>query len=158
MGRYKEIIYTIIEILLLIALISLLSHSGFSFFVGTAMAEIMKVIVEFGVLIMTVFGVLIGFLLPTRRHRIFRDTQTHSIKYLVILTLYQVMMLFITGTVGAMDGELISNIPPVLSQIIGMTFSMIAFMMPFNFVKNLFTYLKSVEYRDPRDIIRQLFN
>ena len=157
MTRNKEILYTIAEILLLISLLFLLSKGGLAVFVGSAMAEIMKVIIQFGVFIMTLFGILVGTFLPTRRHRIYRDTQVHSVKYLIILLLYQMMMLFVGSIIGSMDTSLVSRIPPMLSQIVGMTFAMIALMMPFNFVKNLFTYIKSVEFRDPRDIIRQLF-
>lgn len=158
MTKLKRILVIILQILSLMALLLTISHSGFGALFGSQMGEIVKVVIEFGVILMSVMGAIVGIYLPSRRHRLFRDTQIHVMKYISYLGLYQVLMIFITHAAGGLGSDFLSQMPSIITNIIMLTFAMLSFMMPFNYMKSLFTIIKSVEYRDPRDLIRQLFS
>lgn len=146
---------TIMELVLLIMLLETMDMSGIGTLLGAGFAQVAKVIVGFGVSIMSIFGIIFGLYLPTRRHRIFRDTQVHILKYIGVLGLYQILCLFITNAVGATGIQ--ESMGPNLMNVLLMTFSLIALMMPFNFVKSLFGVLKAVEIRDPKTLMRQFY-
>lgn len=134
-----------------------ITHSGFGVLFGSQMANIIKVVIEFGVMLMSVMGAIVGLYLPTKRFRIFRDTQIHTMKYLAYLGLYQVLMVFITQAAGGLGTTFLTQMPSIITNIIMLSFAMLSFMMPFNYMKNLFTQIKAVEYRDPTALFRQLF-
>ena len=154
--KIKRILTTILELAMLIVLLETLDKGGISTFLGNDLTQMVKVVIGFGVTIMGACGIVIGAYLPTRRHRIFRDTQIHLLKYIAILDLFQILAWFMTKettalSVGAGPGS------PIFLHILLMMFSMIAIMMPFNYVKSMFGLLKSVEIRDPRRIMKQFF-
>jgi hypothetical protein len=159
MEKIKRILILILQLLSLFLLVFMLSKGGIAVILGSEMAMITARIIEFGVALMSLAGIAFGLYLPTRRHRIFRDTQIHLFKYMTLLALYQLLCFFITGTFGFMgSASLLTKMPAALTNVLVLTFCLLAFMTPFNYIKQLFTVLKSVEYRDPRSLIRQLFS
>jgi hypothetical protein len=157
MDKIKKIADLIVQLLGLVFLLSYITHGGMANILGAGVIELVKVIVQFGISAIALSGAVVGLYLPTRRHRIFRDTQIHSLKYIGILSGYQLLCMFLTGTIGGLSGELIKEMPGGLTNILIISFVLIAIMMPFNYIKSLFTLVKSVEYRDPRSLIKQLF-
>lgn len=158
MDKIKKIMDLVVQLVGLALLLGYISHGGLAVILGSGMIALVKVIVEFGIAAISLSGALVGLYLPTRRHRIFRDTQIHSLKYLGLLGGYQLLCMFLTGTIGGLSGELISEMPSGLVNVLMVSFVLIAIMMPFNYIKSLFTLVKSVEFRDPRSLIRQLFS
>lgn len=158
MDKVKRILTTIVELVALLLLLETLGKVGMGVLLGEAFAAVAKIIIAFGVSIMSIFGVGLAMYLPTRRHRILRDTQVHVLKYTFVLGLYQILGLFITKSTALLKAGAIAGISPILMNVLMMTFVMIALMMPFNYVKSLFGLLKSVELRDPRKMIKQFFS
>jgi hypothetical protein len=156
MERSNRIVALLFQLLSLVFLMVYMSYGGINLFLGEVMTEMAKVVVQFGIAIITLAGIATGLLINHQKHRIFRDTYYHGLKYIWVLILYQTLMWFLGGAAGSIGGELMQKMPPLLVNIIVLTFSMIAFMMPFNYVKSMFTKLKSVEHRNPKRLIRQL--
>lgn len=157
MSNAKQIIITLFQIISMILLLLYLGDAGLGEILGKEVAEIVKVIIEFGVTTIALSGALFGLYAPTRRHRMFRNTQIHLLKYISVLSMYQVLALFMTGTIGAVGVGLMTQLPPIFMNVLMISFSLIAIMMPFNYIKSLFNELKTVEYRDPRNLIKQMF-
>lgn len=158
MDKLKKILDLVVQLVGLVLLLSYITHGGLAVILGDGMIKLVKIIVEFGIAAINLSGVAVGLYLPTRRHRVFRDTQIHALKYIGLLGGYQLLCMFLTGTIGGLSGELISEMPSGLINVLMVSFVLIAIMMPFNYIKSLFTLVKSVEYRDPRSLIRQLFS
>ena len=158
MDKIKKIMDLIVQLLGLVFLLSYISHGGLAVILGGGMMELVKVIVEFGVAAICLSGAVVGLYLPTRRHRIFRDTQIHTLKYIGLLAGYQLLCMFLTGTIGGLSGDLITEMPSGLINVLMVSFVLIAIMRPFNYIKSLFPLVNSVEYRDPRTLIKQLFS
>lgn len=157
MDKIKKIVTTIAQLLMLLVLLETLGSVGMGSLLGEAFAEIAKIIIAFGVSIMSLAGIVFSVYLPTRTHRMLRNTQVHIMKYIAVLSLYQILGFFITQATGIMTAGAISQISPILINVLLMTFTLIALMMPFNYVKSLFGELKSVEFRDPRQLVNQFF-
>lgn len=157
MDRIKQLIWMLVNVGLLIALLLQLSHGGVGMVLGDVLVKLLKVVVEFGVSVISITGIVLGIMLPTQRHRQLRNAQLQSMKYIVVLLLFQILMWFIGGAVGGLGGNLLQKLPPTIINVVGFSFMMIAFMMPFNFVKYGFNQLKAVEERNPHQFMRQLF-
>lgn len=157
MDKLKKLILMLFELVMLLLLLAYLSHGGLGAVMGATTAKVVKVVIQFGVSLISLGGAMFGIYFPAERQRVFRDSQITGIKYLTVLMLYQTLMWFIGGATGSLNGELIHQLPPVLLNVIVLTFSMMAFMMPFNYIKNLFNKAKALELRDPRSLVRQLF-
>lgn len=158
MTKIKRIALLILEVVSLLLLLNYIDHGGLKDMIGSEMVGVLKLIIEFGVTAIVVTGVVVGSYLPTRRHRYYRDTQIHVLKYLSVLGLLQVLAMFMTGVFGSLPSDLVLRVPPVLLNVVMITFALMAIMMPINFVKAAFNYIKSVEHRDPRSLMRQLFD
>ena len=141
MDKVKRILTTIVELVALLVLLETLGKAGMGVLLGAAFASVAKVIIAFGVSIMSIFGVALAIYLPTRRHRILRDTQVHVLKYTFVLGLYQMLGFFITKSSALLKTGAIAGVSPILMNVLMMTFVMIALMMPFNYVKSLFGLL-----------------
>lgn len=157
MEKLKKLLMMLLELIMLVLLLVYLSHGGIGAVMGEGAVTITKVVIQFGVSLISLSGAVFGSYFPTEMQRTFRESQLTGIKYITVLMLYQTLMWFIGGTAGSLHGELIHQLPPVLINVIVLTFSMMAFMMPFNYVKTLFNKAKGKELRDPRDLVRQFF-
>lgn len=154
--KSKRLLQIIGQMIGLILLLAIISKGGITAFMGVQMAEYVKLVISFGVGLISMSGSIFGIYLPGRRDQLFRDTQLESVKYIAVLGGFQLMMLFITGATSGI-GALGEGISPYMKNVILLTFGMFAFMMPFTYVKNLFAQLKNVQHRDPRDIMRQFY-
>lgn len=157
MNRLKRVIIMFLQVVALFFLLQTLTHGGMGALLGEGFGRASKVIVEFGVTIMCFFSAIVSFYLPTRRHRVLRDTQIHLTKYLSILGLFQVLAYFLVNVTESF-GPGGASLHPLMVSILIMLYCMSAFMVPFNYVKTLFNKLKAVEYRDPRVLVRQFFD
>lgn len=157
MTKIKYIFILVIQIIALIILLQTLSGGGMSLLLGATFGAVSSVVIQFGVIIMALFASAISLYLPTRTHRILRDTQIHLTKYITVLGLFQVLALMLSKVTSILAVGTATAIHPIFMSVMVMLYCMSAFMMPFTYVKGLFNIIKSVEFRDPRNIIRGYF-
>jgi len=156
-GKIKQLIATVVELSMLLLLLESLENGGMGLLLGSTFGSVATQIIGFGVSIIGIFGLLLGVYLPTRRFDLFRETQTHILKYTTVLSLFQLLGFCITKASGVIVAGAVVGLNPYILNALVMTFCMIALMMPFNYVKSLFGVLKAVKYRDPRRINKQFF-
>lgn len=157
MKNAKKLIYLLVQLLSLVTLLVFITKGGIGILLGGEVVQIIKMIVEFGVITFAMCGIVTGQLNKTDRHTAFRDTQTQIFKYIGVLGFLQLIAMFVTGTFGALGTGVIDKIPQMIPQIITVTFGLVALMMPFNTLKQAFTRIKSYEFRDPRRIVRDFY-
>jgi hypothetical protein len=158
MEKIKRLLSLLFQLLSLAALLVYLSHGGLSVVLGPGVIEIVKNVVRFGVGIMTISGILAGVFLPTRRQRVFKAAEWQNVKYIWLLILYQTLMCVVTLTSGVSGGAMITKLPSLLMNVVLVMFAVTAFTMPIKYISGLFNLIKTVEYRDPRNLIRQIFS
>lgn len=155
--KSEKVVYLLLQIIGLVILLVTLTTSGMGVLLGSDVASSLRSVVNFGTLTIAMSGILTGFLLKTRRHRIFRDTQIHLFKYFGTLGALQVMAMFMTGTFGLIPDELIGQMMSNVVKVVAITFSVMAFIMPVNYLKAQFNLVKAAEYRDPRKVVKSFF-
>jgi hypothetical protein len=67
-------------------------------------------------------------------------------------------MCVVTLTSGVSGGAMITKLPSLLMNVVLVMFAVTAFTMPIKYISGLFNLIKTVEYRDPRNLIRQIFS
>lgn len=157
MDKLKQILILFFQIIALFLLLSSLSSGGVSELLGSTFGEASKIIIQFGIAIMALFSGALSFLLPTRRHRILRDTQIHITKYIGMLGLFQGIAYFLAPVFSTVTIGFSGGADSILMSVIVMMYCMFAFMEPVNYFKNLFSLVKSVEMRDPRKVVGHFF-
>lgn len=154
--KWKYVLVLILQIIMLVFLLQSLNVSGMSLLFGEGFGQISSVVIQFGVVIMALFASFVSLFHPTRQHRILRDTQFQLSKYMVVLGLFQVLAFMVSKVAGSMAAG-VSAVNPMFMSVMVMAYCMSAFMIPFNYVKNLFNIMKSVEKRDPNRIVKEYF-
>lgn len=160
--KWGKVIALGVELATIGGLLYLLSDGGFAAVLGAGVLQVIRMVAEFGISIMAVFGVLVAWLLKSRRHRILRDTQYQIFKYALVLGLFQVLTMTLTGGLPgssfALPKDLLKELPSGFLSVLSYAFYGMAIMIPFNYIKNLISSLKAVEHRNPQHLIRQIFS
>lgn len=151
--KWKYVLVLVLQIIALVFLLQTLNGGGMTTLLGEGFGQISSIIIQFGVIIMTLFASFISVFHPTRAHRILRDTQFQISKYMVVLGLFQVLAVMISKVAGNVAAGS-AAISPMFMNVMIMLYCMNAFMIPFNYVKNLFNIMKSVEKRNPNQIVK----
>lgn len=149
MGKKTRLLHLLLQIIVLLLLLYFLESNGEPLIFGASIA------LTFGVAVISIFSSIVSFLLPERRHRILRDTQFSVSVYLGKLAfILTTMMLFVNGAEGS-NNEMIQN--QKLFDILSMGFLMLAAFSPIAHIGYVLSTIKSVEYRNPKEIIRQYY-
>lgn len=154
--KWKYVLVLLLQIIMLIFLLQTLHVGGMTLLLGDGFGQISGVVIQFGIIIMALFASFISLFHPTRQHRILRDTQFQLSKYMVVLGLFQVLAIMISNVAGSLPAGS-AAVNPMFMSVMVMLYCMTAFMIPFNYVKNLFNIMKSVEKRDPNRIVKEYF-
>lgn len=157
MKKLKHLLFMLFQLLSLLFLLSFLSHGGLSLILGEAVVEVAKVIIQFGVILMNIAGIIFGLCLPSQTHRVFRQAQIQTLSYTWLLLLYQAVVFSVGMAATSMHADILTKLPTMVINVIFFSFGMLAIMTPYSYIKRLFNMLKSVEVRDPRSLVRQFF-
>jgi len=149
MGKTSRLLHLLMQVLMLALLLHFLEFGEDTLIYGADLA------LKFGVSVVSIIGGAISFILPERRHRLLRDTQFGITVYLGKLSfILATMMLFVHGAGGAAVG-MIQN--QKLFDILSMAFLMLAALFPLGHIGYLLSTIKSVEFRNPKELIRQYY-
>lgn len=155
MEKLERIGVLIMQLIMLFLLFETLKFGGIGALLGTGFGVIGKIMISFGVMIMTIIPMVISYFHPSIQQRLLKYAQWNVTTYFFSLLFFQLVFVLIGGGIGEFNIDLGRDINPMVQMIMMMMYIGTILFIPFNYVKHTLSEVKGIEFRKPRNIFRQ---
>lgn len=155
MEKLERIGVLIMQLVMLFLLFETLKFGTIGAMLGVGFGVIGKIMISFGVMVMTLVPAIITFFNETLRYRILKYTQGNLTTYLFSLLFFQAVFVLIGMGVGEFNIELGRDLNPMVQMIMMMMYIGSILFMPYNYVKHIISEVKGNEFRRPKMIMKQ---